>query len=49
MVRTICLNEQIARTENLGLEWVIPIDSSKAIDGHITTDKFKNWRKEKVQ
>lgn len=32
----------------VGREWDIPVDAIKSLDGRVTTDEYKNWRKSKM-
>ncbi len=44
-VRKMCADGKIDGAIKLGRDWMIPIDTSRPVDGRITSGEYVNWRK----
>lgn len=44
-IQILCSKGRILGAVKFGRDWAIPSDAEKPLDGRITTEQYKNWRK----
>lgn len=46
-IQVLCAEGRIEGATKFGLDWAIPVEAEKPMDGRVTTGKYRNWRKKK--